>query len=73
MSNRMTPQGTVCVVSLVTHAAEGYTSLRCWGLTQFKRIVYIDADTLILDCIDEVSDVSAGEEFLAHILSRREM
>ena len=32
---------------------EGYTTLRVWGLTQYEHVVYIDADTLITECIDE--------------------
>lgn len=34
----------------------GYTSLRVWGLTQYKKVVYIDADALIIDCVDELFD-----------------
>lgn len=35
---------------------EGYTKMRVWGLTQFKRVVYIDADALVMDDLDEVKD-----------------
>lgn len=35
--------------------AVGYTKLRLWGLTQYKRVVYIDADALVMDNLDEVS------------------
>ena len=33
----------------------GYTKLRVWGLTQYERIVYIDADALVMNCVDELS------------------
>lgn len=36
-------------------AAEGYTKLRVWGLIQFRRVVYIDADALVMEDLDEVS------------------
>lgn len=41
-------------LSLSQQKNEGYTSLRIWGLTQYERVVYIDADTLVMECIDEV-------------------
>lgn len=28
--------------------------MRVWGLTQFDRVVYIDADALVMDDLDEV-------------------
>lgn len=36
-------------------AAEGYTKLRVWGLIQFRRVVYIDADALVMEDLDEVN------------------
>ena len=59
--------GYICVIVEVTFPRElplsptaivhvvGYTKLRVWGLTQYERIVYIDADALVMDCVDEVS------------------
>lgn len=38
-----------------SHHLTGYTKLRLWGLTQYKRVVYIDADALVMDSLDEVS------------------
>lgn len=38
----------------------GYTKLRVWGLTQYKRVVYIDADTLVVDSVDEVTEERYG-------------
>ncbi|CAN0154486.1 unnamed protein product [Scytosiphon promiscuus] len=35
-------------------AKVGYTKLLVWGLTQFKRVVYIDADALVMDDLDEL-------------------
>lgn len=32
----------------------GYTKLQLWGLTQFKKVVYIDADCLVQENVDEV-------------------
>ncbi|CAN0455495.1 unnamed protein product, partial [Ascophyllum nodosum] len=37
-------------------AEVGYTKLRIWGLTQYKRVVYIDADALVMDTVDELFD-----------------
>eukprot|EP00903_Cladosiphon_okamuranus_P017748 g16337.t1 len=39
-----------------TWAQVGYTKLRLWGLTQYKRIVYIDADALVMEDLDELFD-----------------
>lgn len=36
--------------------SKGYTKLRIWGLTQYKRVVYIDADALVMDSVDEVKE-----------------
>ncbi|CAN0090971.1 unnamed protein product [Laminaria digitata] len=49
------PEGTDFTVSGASEYL-GYTSLRVWGLTQYKRVVYIDADALITECIDELFD-----------------
>ena len=32
----------------------GYTKLHVWNLIEFKKIVYIDADTLVLENVDEL-------------------
>jgi glycogenin len=32
----------------------GYTKINIWNLTSFSKIVYIDCDCLVLDCIDEL-------------------
>ena len=32
----------------------GYTKLHIWNLTQFSKIVYVDADTVVVENIDEV-------------------
>lgn len=32
----------------------GYTKLNLWNLTQFKKLVYIDSDCVVLEAIDEV-------------------
>ena len=34
----------------------GYTKLHVWRLTQFSKVVYIDADTLVQANVDEVRD-----------------
>ncbi|CAM9982907.1 unnamed protein product [Ectocarpus fasciculatus] len=34
----------------------GYTKLRVWGLIQFRRVVYIDADALVMGDLDELFD-----------------
>lgn len=39
----------------------GYTKLRIWDL-QFDRIVYLDADTLVVDCIDELFQLNIKGE-----------
>eukprot|EP00750_Incisomonas_marina_P019116 INCI3221.3.p1 GENE.INCI3221.3~~INCI3221.3.p1 ORF type:complete len:246 (-),score=36.49 INCI3221.3:259-996(-) len=32
----------------------GYTKLHVWNLVQFEKVVYLDADTLVLENIDEL-------------------
>jgi len=32
----------------------GYTKLHIWNLTEFDKVVYVDADTIVLQGIDEV-------------------
>ena len=32
----------------------GFTKLHLWNLTQFSRVVYIDADALVVANVDEV-------------------
>ncbi len=32
----------------------GLTKLHLWNLTQFSKVVYLDADTIVLDNVDEV-------------------
>src|SRR5262245_24145258 len=34
--------------------AEGLVKLRAWQLTEFDRVVYLDADTLVLRNVDEL-------------------
>lgn len=35
-------------------AEVGYTKLRCWQMTQFDRIVYIDADCIVKQSVDHL-------------------
>ncbi|CAM9478726.1 unnamed protein product [Hapterophycus canaliculatus] len=35
-------------------AEVGYTKIRVWGLVQFDRVVYIDADALVMGNLDEL-------------------
>ena len=35
-----------------------YLKLNIWSLTMFEQIVYLDADTLIVESVDDVSDCS---------------
>ncbi|CAM9780632.1 unnamed protein product [Discosporangium mesarthrocarpum] len=41
----------------------GYTKLRVWTLTEYSRVVYIDADALVLENVDDLFDRSV--EFAA--------
>lgn len=41
--------------TIVVNTNIGYTKLRLWGLTQYKRVVYIDADALVMGSLDEVT------------------
>jgi glycogenin glucosyltransferase len=36
--------------------ATGLTKLHVFNLTQFTKVVYIDADMLVVDCVDELFD-----------------
>jgi alpha-N-acetylglucosamine transferase len=40
---------------VVGWAETGYTKLHLWSLVQFDHVVYLDADTLVLENIDEVT------------------
>jgi len=46
-------------------AASEMTKLRLWEQTQFDGIFYIDADCMVLDCVDEVFDRCASSTFAA--------
>jgi len=46
-------------------AASEMTKLRLWELTQFDSIFYIDADCMVLDCVDEVFDRCKDSDFAA--------
>jgi glycogenin len=35
-------------------AAVGYTKLNLWGLRAWRKVVYLDADTLVRACIDDL-------------------
>lgn len=37
-----------------SHMANLYTKLHLWSLTQYSKLVYLDADTLVLKNIDEL-------------------
>jgi glycogenin glucosyltransferase len=41
------------------------TKLRLWELTQFDQVVYIDADCMVLDCLDELFERCADLDFAA--------
>jgi glycogenin glucosyltransferase len=42
------------------------TKIQLWGLTQFKRVLYLDADTLVLQNLDHLLDhVPPGVDFAA--------
>lgn len=34
-----------------------FTKLNIWGLTEYEKVVYIDADAIIVDCTDELFDL----------------
>ncbi|KAK2040486.1 family 8 glycosyl transferase [Colletotrichum somersetense] len=41
------------------------TKLRLWSLTQFRRVLYLDADTLVLSNLDHVFDLPESVTFAA--------
>jgi alpha-N-acetylglucosamine transferase len=49
--------------------ADTFTKIRVFGLTQFKRVVFLDADMIVLQNIDHLFDVLNGrkEQFAAVI------
>jgi len=46
-------------------AASEMTKLRLWELTQFDGIFYIDADCMVLDCVDDIFDRCMHSDFAA--------
>ena len=45
--------------------APGYTKLHLWNLTQFSKVVYIDADAIVTRNVDEVRCHVALDDDLA--------
>ena len=43
----------------------GYTKLRVWGLTEYARVVYLDADALALAPLGELFELPAAVNFAA--------
>ena len=38
-----------------------FSKLRIWELTDYEKIIYLDADTLVFDSIDELFERELGE------------
>lgn len=44
-----------------------YTKLHIWSLTEFTKLVYIDADCMVCEPIDEVSPVATIQKFQSFV------
>ena len=71
-SGKGRPAATMRVVEAIPnpHAATvhvkgwvnaGFTKLHVWGLVEYERVVYIDADALVLDSVDELFERPLGD------------